>query len=185
MVFRSGGQAIPGGCSAGFPEERRGTEVAEYLGEPLDVRLQILDEMSFERMKILAEKRGGVVPTETGEELLREEGILLRHTFHTIRGGIQCGDEVTLLSPGGEPFPYEVVYVAENEGEGDADYYLFVSYETYCRVYGTPDLKEFTVLLKNTGKAEVEKSLCRTGKAGTGKNGVRKGDEGIPFGKNR
>lgn len=145
--------------SAGFAVEQKGESIAEYAGEPVTVRLQILDESSFRCMKLQSEQMGTFMFANSAEELLGETGILVRPTMETIRKKITKGEQVTLFSPSGEPYECEIAFVAQNGGEIDADYYMFISYGRYCEIFGAPELRNFSVTLDETTSEKVEKAL--------------------------
>ncbi|MGN0324924.1 MAG: FtsX-like permease family protein [Lachnospiraceae bacterium] len=153
---------LPGVQSAGFSVEQYGECVAEYAGEACMVRLQILDEKSFRKMKKDLEAMGISVAEESGEELLGESGIVVRGTRKTLHKKVPEAATVQLLSSTGERYECEVVLNARNYGELDADYYMFIGFGTYCEVYGVPELQEFSVTLKNTAYAKTVDRLRQT-----------------------
>ncbi len=152
---------IPGMQSAGFSVEQSGGNIAEYEGKPIAVRLQILDEQSFQKMKINSEKTGMIVSAESGKELLGENGILVRKTARTASKRIEKGETIRLLSPSGAHYDCEIVMLAQNMGEIDTDYYMFISFSRYCEIFGVPELQAFSVMLDNTTYTETASILER------------------------
>ncbi|MCH5273446.1 MAG: ABC transporter permease [Lachnospiraceae bacterium] len=152
---------ISGIQSAGFSVEQSGDGIAEYEGKPVTVRLQILDERSFRQMKMNSEKVGIAVSAESGQELLGETGILVRNTLKTTGEKIAEGEMIRLLSPSGEHYDCEVVMVAQNMGEVDADYYMFISFSRYCEIFGLPELYGFSVTLHDIKYTQAADMLAR------------------------
>lgn len=152
---------IPGVQSAGFSVEQSGSGIAEYAGKPITVRLQVLDEQNFRQMKINSEKTGVAVPAKSGKELLGENGILVRETARTINKRMEKGETIRLLSPFGECYDCEIVMLAQNMGEIDTDYYMFISFSRYCEIFGSPELRSFSVMLNNTTYTKVAGILER------------------------
>lgn len=150
---------ISGLSSAGFPAEQYGTGFAEYKEEAVRVRLQILDESSFREMKLDCEKAGIIVPAESGAELLGENRILVRQTLDTVRKKVVPGDVVRLFSPSGETYDCEVALVGQNGGEIGVDYYLFISFQQYCEIFGVPELQRFSVTLHGITPGKAGKAL--------------------------
>lgn len=152
---------LPGMQSAGFSAEQSGSGIAEYGGKAVVVRLQILDEKSFRQMKMDSEKTGVAVSAESGKELLGETGILVRKTAKTINKRMEEGEAVQLISPSGERYDCEIVMLAKNMGELDADYYMFIGFSRYCEIFGLPELWSFSVMLNNTTYAGAASILER------------------------
>lgn len=152
---------IPGVQSAGFSVEQSGSNIAEYEGKPIAVRLQVLDEQNFRQMKMDSEKTGVAVPAKSGKELLGENGILIRKTARTINKKMEKGETIRLLSPSGECYDSEIMMLAQNMGEIDTDYYVFISFNRYCEIFGVPELQKFSVILNNTTISEVANILER------------------------
>ncbi len=145
--------------SAGFPAEQKGTGILEYEGEPLDVRVQILDESSFKRLKLQEEKNGEVFKFESGTELLEQDGIVIQPTLLADKKKIKQDKGITLISPEGKRFDREVTYVTHFGGEVDADYYVYIGYESYCEIFGTPEICNVSITLHGTTLKEMEKQL--------------------------
>lgn len=152
---------VPGLQSAGFSVEQSGSNIAEYEGKPVTVRLQVLDEQNFRKMKINSEKAGMIVPAESGKELLGENGILVRKTARTANRRMEKGETIQLLSPSGTHYDCEIVMMAQNMGEIDTDYYMFISFHRYCEIFGVPEIRSFSVMLDNTTYAEAVSVLER------------------------
>ncbi|MBQ8800655.1 MAG: ABC transporter permease [Lachnospiraceae bacterium] len=150
---------LDGVKSAGFLAEQKGTGIAEYEGEPLNVRVQILDESSFERMKLQEEKKGEVLNVASGTELLGQEGVVIQPTLLADKKKIKMGNGITLLSPEGERFERTVTHVAQFGGEVDADYYVFIGYDSYCEIFGVPALQDISVTLHGITMKEVAEQL--------------------------
>lgn len=154
---------ISGVVSAGFPEKQTGMEIVRYDGKKVDVQLQILDEVSFKKMKEAYEARGEVWREESGEELLNDGGILVCQTMDTIRERVKKGDAMEVYSPTGECHVCEIVMVGRSSGEIGFDYYLFLGFERYCEIFGFPQMQEMLVSLNGIKMKNVEKELRKIG----------------------
>lgn len=125
----------------------------------MDVRVHIMDESIFEQMKLHAEQKGITVPAEARVELVRDTGVVIRPTLVTKRRDIKQGEVITLISQGGERFDRKIAFVAQGEGEVDAEYYVFIGYESYCRIFGVPELQSISVTLQGITMEKVAKWL--------------------------
>ncbi len=152
---------MSGFSSAGFPVEQSGVGIAEYEGRAVRVQLQILDESSFRKMKLDCEKAGRIVLEESGMELLKENKILVRQTLDTVRKRVEQGDRMRLFSPDGQSYDCEIALVGQNGGETGVDYYLFISFSQYCKVFGIPELQSFSVTLNGITLEEAGKRLLQ------------------------
>ncbi len=150
---------VPGFSSAGFPAEQSGVGIAEYEGRAVRVQLQILDESNFRKMKLDCEKAGRIVLEESGEELLKENKVLVRQTLDTVRKKVEQGDRIQLFSQDGQSYDCEIALVGQNGGETGVDYYLFISFSQYCKVFGIPELQSFSVTLNGITLEEAGKRL--------------------------
>lgn len=152
---------MSGFSSAGFPVEQSGVGIAEYEGRAVRVQLQILDESSFRKMKLDCEKAGRIVLEESGMELLKENKILVRQTLDTVRKRVEQGDRMRLFSPDGQSYDCEIALVGQNGGETGVDYYLFISFSQYCKVFGIPELQSFSVTLNGITLEKAGKRLLQ------------------------
>lgn len=154
---------ISGVISAGFSVKQTGTGIAKYDGENETVQLQILDEISFEKMKKEYEALGIFIEEESGEELLKNGGILIRRTMDTIRKQVEEGDIVQVFSPTGECHECEIVMVGKSSGEIGFDYHLFLSFEKYFEIFGFPQMQGMLACLNGIKMKDVENELQKIG----------------------
>lgn len=153
--------ALSGVRSAGFSAEQSGEGLAEYNGTPITVRIQILDEAAFGRLKASLAKSGYKLEADSGAELLQEKEIIIHQTMLSARKRIREGEVVQLLAPSGEVYDCKVALMANCSVDVDAEYYIYLNYGAYCDIFGVPELQRFSVTLDGVALTEVTEALER------------------------
>ncbi|MGN1083699.1 MAG: FtsX-like permease family protein, partial [Lachnospiraceae bacterium] len=152
---------IDGVSASGYGAQVYGENLVKWNGISLCAKVQIIEENSFYEFKVTQARTPRLERFKgTLEEALAGERILVEPTYHfTQEEEMLAGDTMYIRNAKGEEIPFEIATVGGKKNEGTCECYVYISFETYEKLFGMPELTKFHVMFDGIDYKEAKKEI--------------------------